>query len=238
MQAETEPSIDILPTTHWADIQPNRSCFEEIKNNVNIQKLVPKIQSIVNDAKDKATQLSYEDDLPVQNLSEDEMFAVVAYTHDLQQEKREGNLYFELNKALRTRGVERQLTIQPWNVFVHFIMAALDKLPNFEGIVYRGCPDKEVIMTKYKKGRPIQWGAFTSTSTNKEAAKRFAEKKGVVFKIDVLNGKDINAFSFFPIEGEIILSPNCRFTVTKAAYDDNGFTFVDLFQQEGRVMTS
>ena len=40
-----------------------------------------------------------------------------------------------------------------------FAMAALAKLPDFKGVVYRGYPDKQQVLLEYKVGRPIQWGA-------------------------------------------------------------------------------
>ncbi len=49
----------------------------------------------------------------------------------------------------------------------------------------------------------MQWGAFTSTTTNFDAAKGFFTDRaaGVIFKIAISSGReprDINAYSFFP----------------------------------------
>ena len=87
-------------------------------------------------------------------------------------------------------------------------------------------------------GRPIQWGAFTSVTTSKDAAKAFAPDTRVVFKINVTSGRDINPYSFFPQEGEILLSPNHRFTVSSAPYEEAGYTFIDMVQVAGNTFVS
>jgi hypothetical protein len=62
-------------------------------------------------------------------------------------------------------------------------------MPDYEGVVYRGYPNKATTLTQYKVGRPIQWGAFTSASTNFEATKDFTDDNGIIFKITVSSGK-------------------------------------------------
>ena len=77
-----------------------------------------------------------------------------------------------------------------------------------------------------------QWGAFTSTSTDIQAAKGFTDRKtGVIFKISVLSGRNICPYSFFPTESEVLLSPNHRFVVTSEPYELDGYTMLDLLQQ-------
>ena len=58
----------------------------------------------------------------------------------------------------------RQALMDGWGVFMHYIMGALKKLPKKSGVCYRGYPDKSTAIAQYKTGRPIQWGAFASTS--------------------------------------------------------------------------
>ena len=60
---------------------------------------------------------------------------------------------------------------------------------------------KDQIVLEYQVGRPIQWGAFTSTATNASTAKGFTSpENGVLFKITVTSRKDVTAFSFFPTD--------------------------------------
>jgi hypothetical protein len=96
-------------------------------------------------------------------------------------------------------------------------------------------------LKEYKKGRPIQWGAFTSTTTDIDAARGFAGVGGVIIKIDMTDGKDICPLSFFATEKEILLSPSHKFFVTSETggyIDDAGYRVVDLMQQEGSFFIS
>jgi hypothetical protein len=108
----------------------------------------------------------------------------------------------------------------------------------------------------------VQWGAFTSATTDFAAAKGFTDPAaGVIFKIAISSGRDINAYSFFPQvwadgfhgnrrgcarrlfgwiprgtvaqEGEVLLSPNSRFVVSSLPYEKDGYTVVDLVEQHG-----
>jgi hypothetical protein len=143
--------------------------------------------------------------VPLQvQLKEDEAFALVAYTHDLNKidGSKEGNVYFECNRMLRLRSLEdRAKMMRTWGAFVHYLLRALVQLPNITGIVYRGYPDKkDIILREYQLGRTVQWGAFTSTTTLLGAAKGFCgdPSSAVIFKITVSSGRDINPYSFYP----------------------------------------
>ena len=43
--------------------------------------------------------------------------------------------------------------------------------------MYRGYPDKAKVEEQYKMGRPIQWGAFSSTSQDVSVTKQFTNKQ-------------------------------------------------------------
>ena len=59
---------------------------------------------------------------------------------------------------------------------------------------YRGYPDKATAVRQYKLGRPIQWGAFSSTSVDLEVTKGFTDRaNGVIFKITVTDELKISA---------------------------------------------
>ena len=234
-------AISPLPAVAWDQIQPQRSYLEELTSNPKIRQVCPDVDRIARDVRFKAQELEFVDaaePLVAAIGDADGLCAVVAYTHDLQNGTKEGNLYFEQNKQLRDRSQDgRQQLRETWGVCVHYLLRALQRLPHFVGICYRGFPssDRDVILKQYKKGRPIQWGAFTSTTTDIEAARRFAGPGGVVIKMDVTDGKDICPLSFFARESEILLSPSHKFFVTSetGGYDDAGYRMVDLLQQEG-----
>ncbi len=55
----------------------------------------------------------------------------------------------------------------------------------------------------------------------------------------VMSGTDIQPYSHLPHEGEVLLSPNTRFTVTRGMYiDDQGFKCIDLTEMRGEVLRS
>ena len=70
-----------------------------------------------------------------------------------------------------------------------------------------------------------------STSESVEVAKGFATNSGVVFRIKLINGKNIQPVSWFgKAEGEILLHPNMRFCVSRTMYQEDGYNFIDLQQ--------
>ena len=167
--------------------------------------------------------------------------AILAYTMDNGQGK-EQNLYYVLNNALRGRKVEPK-PFRAWQGFLYYLMRAMDQLPKFEGTVYRGGNkgiDQDTVHRDYAVGRPVQWAAFSSTSLSLGAVRTFVQKEqGVVFKIQVLTGRDIGPYSYFPKESEILLSPNTHFVVTSKPYqDEQGYTFVDLAETKGSLLQS
>ena len=55
-------------------------------------------------------------------------------------------------------------------------------------------------------------------------------KTHIVFKIQVTSGRDINPYSFYPEEGEILLLPSHRFTVSSKPRVEQEYTIIDLVQ--------
>ena len=83
---------------------------------------------------------------------------MVAYTYDTNDGAQNGQLYFELNRAIRRRdGGGRATALQLWGGYLYYLMSALAKLPDVSTVVYRGCPDKATVAAQYSVGRPVQW---------------------------------------------------------------------------------
>mmetsp|Transcript_105268 Transcript_105268/g.185976 ORF Transcript_105268/g.185976 Transcript_105268/m.185976 type:complete len:686 (+) Transcript_105268:53-2110(+) len=238
--AESEMGVGILPNTAWNEIKPERSAIAELRENSGIRACVPKIDSIAEDCENKVKELKFVK-LPVK-LSDDHLTALVAYTHDVMNagKKPQGNIYFEMNRALRTRNVAaRTAAMRDWGPFASYLIMALGKLPDFAGVCYRGYPNKSEAIKEYELGRPIQWGAFASVTTNFEAAKAFTNRKtGVIFKIAVTSGRQIHKYSFFPDESEVLLTPSHRFTVGSEPYQEDGYTCIYLIQQKKSAFVS
>jgi hypothetical protein len=254
---QADDKTAMVANVPWLEIPALGNCDEFLLSSPAIRKLVPKIDYFVRDANAKADELvfSLEDEgLPI--LPRNELVAIVIYTHDLKLGK-EQNLFYQLNQMLRKRGAkEREEMLKTWGTYMRYFMGGLSRLPDVECVCYRGFPHLEVAKQHYRRGRPIQWGAFSSATRSLEVAKMFAGMNrffiihhfifpsichfspfislslggGVIFKIDIFSGKDIVPYSFFPTEDEILLSPNHRFTVTSDMYEKDGYHFIDLLQ--------
>ena len=100
----------------------------------------------------------------------------------------------------------------------------LRSLPDISRIVYRGIDTDDPRyhgppLTDYKMSAKIHWSGFSSTSESADVAQRFENGEGVVFKLKVLNAKNVQPFSWMrDAEGEMLLNPNMEFVVTKAAH--------------------
>ena len=56
-------------------------------------------------------------------------------------------------------------------------------------------------------------------------------KTHIVFKIEVTSGRDINPYSLYPQEAEILLLPSHEFTVSSKPRVEHGYTIIDLVQK-------
>lgn len=232
----TAEELSAVPTLKLP--KPSRTCAEELASPALAARL-PGAAELVADCEFKAQQLAYEA-LPVA-LPADELLALVAYTHDNQSGVAAGNLYYELNRALRQRGSsERAAALRLWGGVLHYLLSALSRLPDLEVCGYRGYPDKKTVLAQYKLGRPVQWGAFSSMSTDVEVTRNFTSAEdGVIFKLSVKTGKRIAPYSYFPSEEEVLLSPQTRFVVSSAPYvAADGYTYLDLVETQGTVLHS
>jgi len=160
-------------------------------------------------------------------------------THDSDSKQ---NVYSELNVALRNRHTHPS-TFQKWKPYLFFLMAALEQLPQYTGVVYRGGNDgidQQLVHKEYRKGRLIQWSGFSSSTVDRSQALRFVRRDhGVLFKLSVVTGRDIGPYSFFRKENEILISPRTRFLVTGDVYvDDEGYTCVDMMEVEDTALSS
>jgi hypothetical protein len=64
-----------------------------------------------------------------------------------------------------------------WGGYLYYLLSGLSKLTDVQAVVYRGYPDKAKVVEQYKVGRPIQWGAFSSTSPSVAATKGFTDQE-------------------------------------------------------------
>jgi hypothetical protein len=110
-----------------------------------------------------------------------------------------------------------------------FAQRALDKLPSWSGVVYRGMAADDKRLATYAQGTTHTFKAFSSTSTKRSVGIGFAGQ-GVredrpyelLLTMNVTNGKDIQPFSAAPSEGEILLPSNVTFAVAEVKESMNG----------------
>jgi len=171
-------------------------------------------------------------------LDINEAVAIVAYSYDLQfqtMDDGKDNLYYVLNNVLRERKPDKMAMLKN---YLAYLMSGLSKLLPVEGIVYRGIP-RECIdkVTKfYFLGSPVHWSGFTSTTSNLIEAKGFAQKGGIIFRITIHNGRRIGDYSGFPVEDEVLMSPNSRFIVTAGCHEEpDGYFYVDMLEVKSNV---
>lgn len=91
--------------------------------------------------------------------------------------------------------------------------AALEKLPAFEGTVYRSLSDFEIddidlFMRQYEPGAEIPFPAYLSTSVQV-----YDESLPIQYVIQSRTGRDLRLYN--PDENEILFPRNRRFRVTK-----------------------
>jgi len=118
---------------------------------------------------------------------------------------------------------------------LHYLQNALKKLPSCapNTKVYRGISSRESVHQNYITGRRIHWSAYTSSTTDRTKAKNFATQRGVIFSIVLTNdgGKEIQDFSPFTSEREILISPNIELVVTnQLQLGEDGYYYVELVQ--------
>jgi hypothetical protein len=128
----------------------------------------------------------------------DESAAIYLYTMST-------SVFSSFNNALRS---ENRYVLEPWFAFLKLFMTALKKLPSVKGTVWRGISSDADLASSSHDTR-ILW-PVTSCSMDFETLKLLLGEKGTLFAIDAINGKDISAFSNFPVEREIILMPGTR----------------------------
>lgn len=88
---------------------------------------------------------------------------------------------------------------------------ALARLPNYQGVVYRGTAFNSVMDQQFQKGKVVPDPAFVSATRDRAIAKEFG--LGASFVIRSRTGKLIDRFSARPDEQEVLFRPGTRFKV-------------------------
>lgn len=163
-------------------------------------------------------------------------FAFYMYTFNAQFLSPEQQFFAVLNQGLRRRQEE---WFDQWMPFMYYLINALRTLPDVETTVYKGMA-MPANVSKYNNKKKIHWCGFSSTTTDESVAQSFAGVGGLMLKIEVHNGKNVQPYSWFgKSEAELILTPNMEFIVTsKKPYTNAGITYIDLQQLPSETLYS
>ena len=216
-QLQAEPYFASDSVDEWGRVDlgqhvSSKSCREEMLDADSAALGVPEIANVVADIDGRMRTLGADMDAEEMNRR----FTVFLYTIH-------SRVYPTFNSALRER--PPGALFDAWTPFLWHLMAVLRSLPDIQRTVYRGIDTNDPRyqgppLADYKMSSKIHWSGFSSTTVKPRVARDgFAGVGGVVFVMQVHNAKDIQPFSWFGTgEGELLLSPNMEFLVTKEQY--------------------
>ena len=175
--------------------------------------------SVVDACNSLAKTLREEGEKLFEGFTEEDAAAVAMYTYDFGSNEFESNPYRIVNKSLVGRNYA---ALQKASGLLYLVMAALRKLPRTTGrTLYRGVRN-EVNLDEdhYYEGNVIAWTALSSTSPDMNAVKDFlangsstGNASGTLFIIEGAWGYNVQPYSLFPDEEEILLELCRQFKV-------------------------
>jgi len=122
--------------------------------------------------------------------------------------------FMEINKYLRGK-IDDPSDEPKFRKKASNLVTSLKKLQPYTGKVYRGShldDATKLVMATMKPGDLIYMKAFTSTSKSASKAEQFTSD--VNFEIESLTGREVVAYSKYPTEEEVIMSPDTRYEIT------------------------
>ena len=181
-------------------------------------------------------------------FNRDDAMAVSMYTFDFGNANYDLNPYRMLNGALASQDVEEVKKVRD---MLYVVMTSLRRMPVVRGVtLYRGIRSS-IDMSVHKVGAVISWPAFSSTTPNMKTTKSFLTKQvrekgndvelddgeqlvdgdmqlnGTMFVIEDAWGYDIQPYSFYQDEEEVLLEPGQQFRV-ESVVDGDKFTLITL----------
>lgn len=139
--------------------------------------------------------------------------------------------YETLNRQLHTSGGDNS------TLFGQGLVAALTKLPAYEGLVSSGVFLPPAQLHYYRAcaqdGQPVSWPAFLSASQKDTIARQYlhSSEKNCLFAIQSRTGRLIAELSKYGVDGqneyEVLFVPHTRFEVLEVA-DETGYTRIVL----------
>jgi SPP1 gp7 family putative phage head morphogenesis protein len=138
-----------------------------------------------------------------------------------------GRGYKRINKVLRKNIMSPVDLAYQKNLEI-----AIEKLPKFEGTVFRGVRDltgQRLQEIKDNIGGELEWKGFISTSREKRGASYFAKssEKGIIYRIKSYTGRDLAGIAPNTEEAEILFKSGTKFKII-GIKTENYTDFIDL----------
>jgi hypothetical protein len=188
---------------------------------VSLEEAVEPIKSLLNDV-DLMVQIAKRNSKkPTDGLTPDESSAIHLYT--MQWPEPHPSLFTLLNERLRSKNRNSLIS---WFLFLKLFFTALYKLPSLKGVIYRGVRGN--ISDQYDEYH-FWWGASSCTETM-NVMETFVGSEGdrTIFNIECINGKSIQAHSYFKEENEILLMPGSYFQIVSKLKAAKGLYIIHL----------
>lgn len=171
----------------------------------------------------------------VDGFTPDDATAIAMYTYSFGERDYEDNPYNLINSALLDNDIR---ALQDVGGVLYHVMNSLRKLPRYSGkTLYRGMRES-IDKRLYTAGNIVVWHEITSTSTEINVVKtsletrewednrEYKKARGTLFIIESGWGYDVQPYSVFPDEEEILLEPEREFKVENVI--EAGATIVKL----------
>lgn len=179
--------------------------------------LTTKQTKLICSACENAARLAADDGRLFENFTADDAAAIAMYTYDFGSKEFESNPYRIINKSLADRNYA---ALQRASGLLYLVLTALRKLSRVTGItLYRGVRGR-VNKDNYKKGNIVTWMGMSSTSPDMDATRKFllrgsktGKSTGTLFIIEEGWGYNIQQYSLFSDEAEVLLEPDRQFRV-------------------------
>ncbi|CAE8620339.1 unnamed protein product [Polarella glacialis] len=134
------------------------------------------------------------------------LFALVAYTLELDGVPQEHQFYVVLNKLLQERAAA---SLRAAEGYLHFLLSGIQALQSQpEKDFFRGVPahSLHIFADMYKEGVVVHWSGVTSVSESEQVAKRLTGPGGVLLRVTARSAN----------EAECLLFPNFEAVVTRS----------------------
>lgn len=232
---QTSGSVDALPppqaTFAWQAGKPQDTDWATLDTDAAARDAYSKVRkrdrNIYSDYSDRIAEAKTLQPANGAKIPPEELAALRWYTE---------SGYKDINKALRGQTNyqnilnERVSTVTARYVDdAKFATAALNKMPVYQGTVYRGAkfaPDEvQAIANRYKVGETIIEQGFTSTAAGAPA--NFWNSANIRYIINSRDGRDVQSVSGVRVEKEVLFRPYTKYQVLDKT-TENGVTTIYL----------